>query len=334
MTAGVALLQMGGPRGPPEVEPFLSDLFADGDIIQLPTPMRPFQPFLARRVASGRAPGVRQKYVDIARHPTHMPPGEVALHAGGGSPICATTEALAAQVEKTLAARDAWRPVQAAFRYVEPRATTALSRLAEAGADDVVALTLYPHWSRSTTGSSWNDLRRAADEVGLRARLIERWGLHPRYLELAAADAQAALDRVPENGASHVHLLFSAHGIPRAYAAAGDPYGREVRATAEALAARLEGFDSWSLAWQSKVGPLEWLKPYADAHVAENASAWSSLVVVPLGFVSDHIETLYDADVLLPGIARAKGVGHYTRARMFNDRPEFAAFLADLVEAC
>lgn len=322
---------MGGPRVPDDVQPYLERIFADPDIIQLPRVMRPFQPALARWVARRRAPGVKAKYVDIGTPRPWLPAGEIALNPGA-SPLCATTDRLAAAVEKELASRGRWRPTVACYRYVEPSGAATVEALRKAGADEVLAVTLYPQWSSSTTGSSVNDLARACRAAGMPLRVVDRWGVDPGYLALAAADAQAALDRVPAEHQGHVKLLFSAHGLPQDYVDRGDPYEREVRGTAEALAARLTGYASWDLAFQSKVGPVAWLKPYSDEFVRENGKDWSALVVVPLGFVSDHIETLYDTDVLLPELAKQAGVASYTRARMFNDRPAFVQVVADLVE--
>lgn len=324
---------MGGPRVPEDVEPFLERLFADPDIIRLPRLLRPFQPRLARAVARRRAPSIREKYRRTgATGTSSLPEALLARSATGGSPLCATTERLAERVEKELAARGAWSPVAPCFRYIDPGADATLDALARSGAGDVLAVTLYPHWSATTTGSSWSDLRRAAEARGVPARPLERWGLHPGYLDLAAKDAQAAIDRVPLEHRRKVHVVFSAHGIPMRYVREGDPYADEVRATAKALAERIEGHDGWSLAFQSAVGPVEWLRPYTDQHVREHGSAWSACVVVPLGFVSDHIETLWDADVLIRDAARMAGVPFYTRAALFNDRAEFAAMVADLVQ--
>jgi len=310
---------MGGPVDMEAIRPFLLNLFSDNDIIQFPRFMRPWQGTLARRIAEKRTPYIGERYKEI----------------GGGSPIVPTTLRLAANVEKDLKARGIDARVVTAMRYCEPTATTALKELKAAGVREILLVTLYPHFSRSTTGSSAKDFHLARKALGWKVpvRLIPAWGTDPGYLALTERDIREALAKVPKDLLPRTHLVFSPHGIPQRYADGGDPYGDQVRESYDALRARFPEVAGTHLCFQSKVGPLPWLKPYTDEYVGNlMLTGVESIVTVPLGFVSDHIETLYDMDINFRTIALEGGARHYGRVRAFNDDPAFARVLSDLVQ--
>lgn len=315
----VILLQMGGPETLDELEPFLASVFADPDLIQLPRWLSRFQPRLARFVARRRAPRMRPKYEGM----------------GGGSPLRRETEAQARALERELSRRGRPARVHVAMRYAAPRASTAVAALD--GRKRATLLPLYPHWTRATTGTSVSDFVAAARAAGWRGSLdlVRSFPELPSYLRLLeeqVAEARKA-DAVRDAGAAH--LVFSAHGLPKSYVARGDPYAREVEATAARVgaAALRMGYSAWRLGYQSKVGPVEWLRPYTDDVLREaKAAGADAIVAVPLGFVSDHVETLYDLDVLYRGQADALGL-RYHRVPAFNDDPRFAAVLADALES-
>lgn len=310
----VVLLQMGGPRTLDDLRPFLEELFSDPDIIQWPRLLRPFQRPLARAIAKRRAPRMMPRYAAI----------------GGGSPILAHTREQARLLSAALTARGRPELVELAMRYTEPRATSAVSRLA--AEPEITLLPLYPHWSRATTGSSVADLVSAAREAGYAGslHLIRSWGEHPAYVDLLAQQAEDAVARLRKDTSGPVHLLFSAHGLPRRYVERGDPYPREVEATARRVGARV-GAEAWSLAYQSAVGPVEWLRPYTNERLLAIARDGARAVCcVPLGFVSDHIETLYDIDVSFAALARENGMA-WARTPSFNGSAAFAGVLADVL---
>ncbi|MHB8606647.1 MAG: ferrochelatase [Thermoplasmatota archaeon] len=324
---GIILLQMGGPETLADIEPFLYQVFADPDIIRYPFFLKPFQRTLARRIARKRAAGpVRDRYAAM----------------GNGSPLGRETAAQAALVEKITG-----KPTAVAMRYTDPRATDALAALRAAGCTSAVAVTLYPHYSGSTTGSSVNDLARAiaADDHSssvssassgasvFPVRVVRSWATNAKYVALVAAQLESALEDMRQDWDGDVHVALSAHGIPQSYVRAGDPYPREVEATRDALAPYAEklGYASVSLSYQSKIGPVKWLKPYTDEALAALAAKGAKAVVtVPFGFVSDHIETLYDLDVLYKEKAESLGFERYLRLPAFNDDPRFGELLADL----
>ena len=309
----VVLLQMGGPETLEEIEPFLECLFRDPDIIRLPRWMRPFQGPLARLIARRRAPKVAPRYEAM----------------GNGSPLKRITAAQAAGL-----ARELGVPVHVAMRYTSPWADDVVARLKADGARRALLLPLYPHWSLSTTNSSLRDFGRAAAQGGLDARLfhVRDWGADPEYVELLARTCEEALAELRARTDEPVHLLLSAHGVPVRYVEEGDTYQAEVEATAALLRKRLEGpFASVRHGYQSAVGPVEWIGPDTQAVLEALAAGGAKAVVVaPLGFVSDHIETRYDMDTLYRQEAARLGVPHYARAPSFNDRADFARLLARL----
>jgi ferrochelatase len=178
------------------------------------------------------------------------------------------------------------------------------------------------------------DFRRAALAAGYRGsiELVSSWGSDPRYTKLLISQIEATRTDLAADWGGPVYLLFSAHGLPERYVVRGDPYPTQVRETAATVGAQVSGFVSWHLGFQSRMGPVRWLGPSTD-HVLGGLAAMgaSAVVAVPLGFVSDHIETLYDLDILYREEALALGIRHYRRVPAFNADPRFASIIADLV---
>lgn len=320
--SAVVLLQMGGPESVADLEPFLFGLFADPDIIQWPRPMRPFQGRLAHAIARRRAPKMAIRYNEI----------------GGGSPLNRITEAQRRLLEAELLRRGRRARVFVANRYTAPRPDDAIRAIAAMRIRDITLLTLYPHWSRATTGSSEKDFLQAAHAGGFDGGIeaVRGWGRHRSYVSLLASqitEERSALAKSSGVPAEEVHVLFSAHGIPQRYADAGDPYRFHVEATARDVASRLGiPANRTSVSFQSAIGPVEWLRPYSDEHVRALASSGTrALLVVPLGFVSDHIETLYDIDRYLRTISQERGLP-FARTPAFNESLAFSHALADILE--
>lgn len=309
----VVLLQMGGPATLDEVEPFLAALFGDSDIIRLPKLVQPFQASLGRMIAKRRAPKIAPRYKAM----------------GGGSPLQRITKEQAEALQKATGV-----PVHVAMRYTKPWAHEAIRDLQRDRARRVLLLPLYPHYSISTTQSNLKDFARHARDAKLDAEIhyVRDWGTHPAYLDIIARTCLEARERILTRIGGTPDLLFSAHGVPERYVKLeGDTYQREVDATATTARKRLAShFRRVEQGYQSGLGPVKWLGPETGSLIARLASANSSgIVLSPLGFVSDHIETKYDMDSLFAGIAKEHGVP-YERVPSFNASPEFAQVLAEI----
>jgi ferrochelatase len=317
---GVLLFNLGGPGTLDDVEPFLVNLFSDRDIIELPLGAA-LQPAFARAVAKVRGPSVRRNYASI----------------GGGSPQLRLTLAQAEALSARLSRADRRVPVAVAMRYWRPSTAEALRELASLGVERVVTLTLYPHYSRATTGSSERELARvmARPEWQGRFRLsgVDRYPEEPAYLDALAATVRESLAAFPAPTRDGVVLLFSAHGLPRRFVDAGDPYVAETQATVRGILQRLGAPNRHALGYQSRTGPVKWIGPGTDEILREvGREGVRAVLVVPVSFVSDHIETLYELDQLFAGVARAAGIEDYRRSPALNTRPAFIEALAGLVE--
>ena len=307
--AGVALLNMGGPAGPDEVEPFLRELFADPAILGVPWPVRPL---LAGWIARRRAPHSALRY---ERH-------------GGASPLLAATADQATALEDRLG----W-PVAVAMRYGRPTSREALDELARRGVARVVALPLYPQYSTTTSATSLEALRQAAAVRGMALAEVESYPELPGLLDAieGAVETQLAAARADGDDA-RIHLLFAAHGIPLSRVRRGDPYPGQVASTARAVGERLDL--PWSLAFQSRVGPARWLEPTVEDEVDRLAAdGVETLVVQPLTFVSENLETLDDLDRELAAHASERGIHRFLRGAAPGTDPAFIGGLAELARA-
>ncbi len=320
---GLLALNLGGPRTLADVRPFLEHLFADREIIRFPGGALG-QRLISRMVVLARLRAVRRNYRSI----------------GGGSPIYRLTLAQLEGVRRLLAVRRE-RPARPyiAFRYTEPSSDEALRTMNADGVEDVVVLTLYPHYSTATTGSSLRELQRALHRTGLegrfRFRVIDRWHDHPGYLDLLAARVREGVSSWPVERRRDVALVFSAHSLPLSFVEQGDPYPGAIAETVGAVVSRL-GSDAPTyavLSYQSQTGPVRWLEPRTDRVLEELArEGRRDVLVVPVSFVSDHIETLYEVDQLFAGAAARAGITTFRRIRSLNDDPAFIAVLTELVE--
>jgi ferrochelatase len=317
---GILMLNMGGPQTLAEVKPFLLNLFADRDLMRLP-----LQDWLGRLIAERRAPKVARQYAEI----------------GGGSPIYHWTRR---QGDQMAAALDQISPQTAphrayiAFRYAPPFAVDALQAIQADGVERVVVFTQYPHFSHTTTGSSLNDLWRAADRLGVKGslnwRVIDHWPLHPGLIQTWAAAIRTALESIPPAARDQTLLLFSAHSLPLKSIQAGDPYPLEINATAYAVMQQLKVPNDAVVCYQSKVGPLKWLGPSTEAVLRQAArDGRPGVLLIPIAFTSDHIETLHELDIEYASLAQRLGIGCFRRAPAPNDAPVFIRALADLVAA-
>ena len=313
----VVLFNLGGPDGPAAVAPFLVNLFSDPAIIRLPWPLRPL---VARLIARKRAPIAQQIYAKL----------------GGGSPLLPNTEAQAIALQKALSDLGDVR-VFIAMRYWRPRAAETARAVAAFAPGRVVLLPLYPQLSTTTTGSSLAEWQQAARAAGLRAPM-HTVCCYPEATGLIEALAQQITPVLRAAAAAgKPRLLFSAHGLPKRVVAAGDPYQWQVERTAAAVVARLTPPElagpelDWSLCYQSRVGPLEWIGPSTDAEVKRAGADRVPLVVCPIAFVSEHSETLVEIEVEYRHMAEQAGVPAFFRVPAVGTAPAFIDALAHLV---
>jgi len=316
---GVVLFQLGGPETLEDIEPFLFNLFCDPDIIDFPFARLGRKP-LAKLISATRASKVRHHYAEI----------------GGGSPIRRNTETQARALEATLARSGVDARCVVAMRYWRPFTREAVAELEAAGCDEIVLLPLYPQYSSTTTGSSLNEWERRW-RARARTRAGEARALHviqefyrdPGYLDAVVEKIEAALARFPEPGAV---LVFSAHSVPLAVIEKGDPYQQQVEETV-ALVMQRGGFPNrHRLCYQSKVGASRWLQPSLRETLKRAAAEGvRDLCVVPIAFVSDHVETLGEIDHEARTLARGLGIRQFEMTAGLNDSPRFITALAELV---
>ncbi|KND02821.1 ferrochelatase [Spizellomyces punctatus DAOM BR117] len=314
----VVLMNLGGPKDLNEVQPFLQNLFSDGDLIPIP-----FQQTAAKFLAKRRTPKIQEQYAAI----------------GGGSPILSWTEKQGKMLEERL---DKLSPQTAphksyiAFRYSSPLTPETLAEMKKDGVERAVAFSLYPQYSCSTTGSSlnelWKNLKVLDPENKIRWSVVDRWPTHSGLVEVFARHIEKALLEYPENERKDAVLLFSAHSLPMSVVNRGDPYPQEVAATVQRVMERLGFSNPYRLIWQSQVGPRAWLGPQTDQVLEGYAKLGKkNLLMIPIAFVSDHIETLFEVDVEYGHLAKEKGLTGFKRVESLNDDPVFIDAMADLV---
>ena len=304
------LLQMGGPDSIAAVQPFLMNLFTDRDIIKIGPAF--LQPFIARRIVKKRAPKVEGYYRQI----------------GGKSPIRELTDAQGKGVQRLLG--DGYRSF-VAMRYSRPSTLEALAEIKREGINRIVALSLYPHYSKATTGSSLNELERVLKQSGVKFQVtrIDRFFDHPLYIRALAEKVTAGIASFADPKA--VEVVFSAHSLPQSFIDQGDPYLAHIQETVRLVMEQV-GEASHTLCFQSKASPVKWLEPSTQDTVQRLAAAGcENLLMVPLSFVSDHIETLHEIDIQYAQEAKALGIKHFARSESLNCSPLFLECLADLV---
>lgn len=313
---GVVLFQLGGPDSPAAVEPFLYNLFCDPDIINFPLAWMARKP-LARYISRKRAGVVREHYDAI----------------GGQSPIRLLTQRQARKLEQALAPDFDVR-CWVAMRYWHPLTAETAAAVRATPLDSLVLLPLYPHYSFATTLSSlkeWNRLYRAAPGAPP-ATVIEEFHTHPMYVE--ALVERIAISLTHFDDPSKAHLLFSAHGLPMSLIERGDPYQRHIEETVSAVIARGGWANEHSLCYQSRVGRQKWLAPSLTETIPQLSRAGvKHLLVIPISFVTEHIETLHEINIEAREEAHAAGIEEFEMMPAVGDSPRFIEALASLVRA-
>ena len=315
MKTGIALLNFGGPWTLRDVKPFLYRLFVNPSVlVGVPAPVRQL---LAFTIAQVKGPSSIRSYESI----------------GGGSPQLRWTEAQAAGLRRLVG--DDSTAIEIGMRSAEPSIESALSRLQSWGAERLILLPLFPHFSTTTTGTCFEEAHDALGRLGWNPEVqeVKAWPDHAGYISLLRQTLDETLEqaeRERDDDTDAIYVLFSAHSLPLKIVRRGDPYPADVERTIRAVTQDLQ--HPWSLCFQSRNGKMPWLEPYLEDEIARlGASGTRRVVVVPISFVSDHIETLFELDQLYAELAKRHGITHYYRARTFNDDPQFPRVLHSLL---
>jgi ferrochelatase len=309
----VVLFNLGGPDGPEAVQPFLFNLFRDPAIISVPALVR--LP-LAALISTTRAPSAKLNYAMM----------------GGASPLLPETRAQSDALLQRLSALDPETEFRTfiAMRYWKPFTEVTAKEVADFQPDHVVLLPLYPHFSTTTTGSSvkaWNRAYRGVGEVHTVC-------CYPAADGFIEAHAQRILECWTQAGSpANVRLLFSAHGLPEKVIKDGDPYQSQIEVTAAAVAARLGAGWDWQVCYQSRVGPLKWIGPSTIEAISAAAEDGKGVLLTPIAFVSEHVETLVELDHEYAELAEQQGVSPYLRAPALGITAAFIDTLAAAVRS-
>ena len=313
MRRAVVLFNLGGPDSPEAVRPFLFNLFRDPAIITLPAVAR--YP-LAALISTTRTRSAQANYAIM----------------GGRSPLLPETEAQAEALQAELDLRfpDAETQVFIAMRYWRPFVRDVAQDVAAFAPDEIVLLPLYPQYSTTTTGSSvkeWTKVYRGSGHT----RTVCCYPTAPGLIAAHAAEIRKVWNAAgrPEN----LRLLFSAHGLPQQVVSAGDPYEAQIRATAAAVAAQLPELKDWRVSFQSQVGRLKWLEPSTEAAIRQAGEEGIGVLIAPIAFVSEHVETLVELDHEYAELAKRIGATPFLRARTPGVGQSFIADLARSVGA-
>ena len=327
---GVILLNLGGPDSLQAVRPFLYNLFSDRQIIRLGPPF--LQKPLAKLISTLRSKKTEKLYRLI----------------GGKSPIKEITEAQAKELEEALNKQSAVKiqnptpphpslargeapfKVYIGMRYWHPFIEDVVAKIHKDKIKKLVALSLYPHYSVATSGSSFIKFKKAAANHHIETVCIQSWHDHPFYIDALVDVIKRGIEKfgkpdIPEN----IHVLFSAHSLPKKIIDQGDPYVDQTMGTIREITKRISLI--WHLSYQSRSGPVEWLGPSTDNKLEElSREGVKNVLVVPISFVSDHIETLYEIDILYKDLAGRLGI-RLERTDSLNTHPKFIEALKDIV---
>jgi ferrochelatase len=306
---GVLLLNMGGPDTLSAVRPFLFNLFSDRLIIKLGPSF--LQKPLAMLISTLRAEKSRAMYALI----------------GGGSPLGRITREQAAALQDALGGDF---KVYVGMRYWHPFIEDTVREMVKDGVRSFTALSLYPHYSLATVGSAFVELNRVPGGLPIEHREVKSWPENPLYIEALSASIREGFWGGVD-GEKCRHVLFSAHGLPKYFIDRGDPYVDELKKTISRIRENIDAEVEFSLSYQSRSGPVKWLEPSTgDAIKRYAADGVKRLLIVPISFVSDHIETLYEIDILYRDMAMRRGI-ELRRVKALNTHPLFIEALKSLV---
>ena len=315
MKRGVLLLNFGGPWTLSDVKPFLYRLFVNPRVlVGIPTPMRQLLAFM---IAQIKGPSSIRNYRTI----------------GGGSPQLKWTAIQAEGLRQLLPGNEV--RVEVGMRSSDPSIESALEHMKFWGADQLTLMPLFPQFSTTTTATCFDAVEEGLNKLGWHPQLtrVTHWPDHPEYICLLRSSVDEAIslaDTRRKGSTAPVHIVFSAHSLPMKIVERGDPYADDVARTVTAVTRGLQ--NPWSVAFQSRNGRLPWLKPYLEDELKRlGREGVDSVVIVPISFVSDHIETLFELDQLYREVALRHGIKQYHRARCFNDNPQFPLALHSIL---
>jgi len=317
MKLGVLVFNLGGPETLRDVKPFLYRLFSDPEIIRIKwTPLRNA---VAYTIATLRRKKSEGYYSQI----------------GGGSPLRKLTQEQAVALQTELRARGLDAQTFMGMCTWRPFLSEAADQVAKSGIDRLVILPLFPHYSFTTTRAGTEALKHLIETrpalKTLNTTWISTWAEHPSYIESFARAIERELVKFAEPGKAR--LLFSAHSIPESYVREGDPYLDQTKRSVELIMDRLGRRNAYELSFQSKIGPVKWLAPpTGDVISGYGKQGIHDVLVVPISFVSEHIETLYELDILYKKVAEDAGVANFRRVPALNSDPVFIGALADIVQ--
>jgi ferrochelatase len=315
----VVLFQLGGPDSLEAIEPFLYNLFMDPDIIDFPGAFFARKP-LAKFISSRRSMKVAENYKQI----------------GGKSPILDLTQRQASALESVLRLQNINARVFIAMRYWHPMIDEVVQKIKADGFEQVILLPLYPQFSQATTLSSMNEWKHQTKKHGCVTpiKLVCCYPTQPLFVEALMENINSAVGRFHKIASTDIDLIFSAHGVPLSYIKRGDPYQLQIEETVRCIVERGKWNSPSTLCYQSKVGPMKWLKPSLMEKVEHLAGKdRKHLLVIPVAFVTDHIETLHEINIDVRRHAMAHGVQQFELMPALNDHPKFIQCLAELVQA-
>ncbi len=303
---------MGGPSSLDEVEPFLYNLFSDPELIRLPFIIRLFQKPIAKLITKIRASKTKDMYRQI----------------GNGSPILFHTLNLAKKIDLYFSELGYDTKTSVAMRYSSPTAQQAIDELDIPGT--IILFSQYPYYSEFTAGSSLSDFHRALSkkiwETPPNIIELTDWGNEPEYISYYQEQLKKCIPLIknPEN----IHIVFSAHGLPKSYIKENDIYVKSIN---DSVIKIMEELDfPYHISYQSRNGPMPWLEPYTDELIDRLSKVATAIIVVPLGFVNDHVETLYEIDILFRNIAESKGV-EFHRVNAPNDDDDYVRGVVNIL---
>lgn len=313
MQTAVILMNLGGPDSLEAIEPFLFNLFSDPDIFKIPIGQKLF----AKLISRSRASKVAEEYKLI----------------GGKSPINEWTEIQRRMLETKLNENNIDAKVFVAMRYWKPLTEETISLIEQSNFEKILLVPLYPHYSITTIGSSFNEWRRKYKGDVKKLIYINEYYLNEKYLSAVNQRINEGLQQFPISEQSNVQFVFSAHGTPVSLVKKGDPYSRQIKETMEAIMKLRNYSHEYHLCFQSKVGPQKWLEPATDQMIEKLAAEGNkNLLIIPISFVSDHVETLYELDIEYRQVAEKAGIKNYVVMKGLNDSNLFIDALYELVK--
>ncbi len=308
----VVLLNLGGPDSLEAIEPFLMNLFSDKDIFKIPIGQKLF----AKIISNRRAPKVQKQYELI----------------GGKSPINEWTELQREKLENELQNGINNVDVFTAMRYWKPMTSETAKKVYDGNYSTVILLPLYPHFSVSTTNSSYNEWVRQYPGDTSEHILVNNYYKHEKYIRAINERIDETLLLFPEDLRNKIQLVFSAHGTPISMVKKGDPYSYQIKQTVELIMQKRNNSHNYHLCFQSKVGPVKWLEPSTDKMIERLAKeGHKNLLIIPISFTSDHVETLFELNIEYRHVAERSGIDNYIVMKGLNDSPTFIEALKEIV---